>query len=168
MPNLYTQTRWVHCTIDAMMPNFTFSKVLTEGAVGTDTVLKATQRTLSEGAIGTDTVSAVIVHIKTFTEGIIGTDSVIRSIVKVLTEGAIGTDSVLRMGVKVLSEGMIGTDRVLRSAVKVLTEGIIGTDTIRKLINGSDVIWTHISKAAAAVYTKVTKATTSWTHVDKN
>lgn len=154
---------------DARLSPFTFTKALTEGAIGTDTVLKATQRTLAEGAIGTDSVATQKVRPVTLTEGVIGIDAVVRSIVKLLTDGAIGTDSVMRTIVKSLSEGVIGTDSInfVKALVRTMSEGIIGTDSVKRLKNGADIIWSHVSKSADAVWGKATKAVNAvWTHLN--
>lgn len=77
----------------------------------------------------------------TFGETIIGTDTVKKSTTRILLDGAIGTDTVTRVIAHLLT----------------LLEGMIGTDRIAILLNGSDVIWTHVTKSAAAVWTKITR-----------
>ncbi len=58
------------------------------------------------------------------------------------------------------SEGAIGTDIFagVRALTLLLSEIAIGTDVMRSLLNGTNVIWTAMVKASAAVWTKFTKS----------
>lgn len=145
------------------------TKTLTETPVATDTVPKSTTRTLTESKTATDTFSYGFVILATLSETVTVLDTLVRSIVRTLSEAPTATDTFLKNTGRTFVESVTASD-VLANAViyaKTLTETVTAIDTKRILLNGSSIIWSHLAKSADAAWSKITKATTNWTHVDK-
>jgi hypothetical protein len=87
-----------------------------------------------------------------------------------LTEGLSSIDTIIKSILRTVSEGLRGTDVVTAGILKAiaLLEGLANTDIIRSLKNGTSVAWTHISKSTDAVWSKISKSTTTWSKASKS
>lgn len=129
------------------------SKILgfTESLVFADILIKSTGRTLSESVVLADAVA------------------LIRAIPAVLDESLVFADTFMRAIGKKLAELLPLADTFSRiwTATRTLTEPMVLNDTVKFLINGSDVIWSHVEKSLAATWTHVTESTEAiWTHIE--
>lgn len=145
-----------------------FTSTLTETATMTDFILRTPLRTLSESSTMTDTFTGIFVYAQTLQEAVAAIDTLIRATVKTLSDTVTATDSIIRTALRTLSETATAADTVIRQQSRTLAEAIITSDTIRKVLNGSATIWSHVARSADGVWSKVTKSTSSWTHIDKS
>ncbi len=99
-------------------------------------------------------------YTQTLTEAITVSDTITRSITRVLTEAVTNTDVLNRSITRLFTEAITLSTVFAggRGFVLTLTESISVTDSLRVLLNGTDVIWTKITKSAAAVWTKITRS----------
>lgn len=104
------------------------------------------------------------------TEAVTVTDRIVRATTKVLSDSATATGTALKGAGKVILNTVTSTDTFSRVfvAARTLVESVNVLDTIRKTLNGYSTIWSHMSKSVAGTWTKVTKSTTSWTHMDRS
>lgn len=157
----YDQTYTESVTVTATIIKAT-TRVLSEAKTVTDSIVRSITRTLSDAVTGTATflgekiISVILTEAKTVTD----TFSRAWTHLSTYTESITPTDTITRLIGRVLSETQTATDVFARAwtASITLVESITATDIKRILINGSNVVWTHITKSAAA----------AWTHISRN
>lgn len=135
----------------------TYDQTYTETLPLVDTVNKSTVRTLIDVLTLVDVITALKIQYKELLESITLVDTITRSITAVRTEVITLVDTIPRAITRVLTDVMTLVDTITSALVRLvtLTETISLTDNF--LVNGTNVIWGHITKSAAAVWTKITK-----------
>lgn len=135
-----------------------YDETYTETMTLTDTVNKATTRLLTEVTALGDTFSGVFVYAQELLESLVLTDTITRAITRVRTEVLTLVDTIPRTTARLFTETTTLTDLIATAQTigRVFTETLSLVDKF--LVNGTDVIWAHIAKAADAVWTKITRS----------
>lgn len=135
-----------------------YDETYTETLTLVDTANKSTSRTLSEVMALDDVFTGVKVYLQELLESIQLTDTILRSMTRVLTETATLVDTIPRSIARTLSDTttLVDTITMAKSILRTFTETITLADNF--LVNGTNVIWGHIVKAADAVWTKITRS----------
>lgn len=135
-----------------------YDETYTETMTLVDTVHKSTTRVIANAMTLVDTFNGIKVFEQLLTEVITLTDTLVRSITRPIVNAITMVDTLGRSMQRSLVDTftLVDTFDALRVILRTLTETMTLTDNF--LVNGTNVIWGHIVKAADAVWTKIIRS----------